>query len=407
MQRHRRNERISCQQRLRRAGKPFSSGAQQILTVPVFQGQNQLATVILVEHRRAPLQPGPGIAHAVITDCRAIRHIARQWNPAGIATHAGDERGIAPTWPAYAKVTLDQHTTDRAARRIDKPDRGLNDGHCHTIFADMTQPLTDPEALAHNRKRARRAPALFLHEQAADEIKDRLAMVKKSFTAPVVITGLAQIWQSSFPDARVIADSDTLSLEQEAQDLVIHAMSLHWANDPVGQMIQARRALKPDGLFLGVLFGGTTLHELRTALAQAEADLTGGLSPRIAPMGEIRDLGGLLQRAGFALPVADSLPLRVTYESPLHLMQDLRAMGEANALSARTRRPMSKALVSRASDIYRSAFGTPDGRVPATFELIFLSGWCPDTSQPQPLRPGSASSRLADALGTTETRLKS
>jgi len=232
-------------------------------------------------------------------------------------------------------------------------------------------------------------------------------MVKKSFTAPVVIAGIAQIWHSNFPEARVIADSDTLSLEQEAQDLVIHAMSLHWANDPVGQLIQARRALKPDGLFLGVLFGGTTLHELRTALAQAEADLTGGLSPRIAPMGEIRDLGALLQRAGFALPVADSLPLRVTYESPLHLMRDLRAMGEANALNARTHRPMSKALVSRASDIYRSAFGLPDGRIPATFDLIFLSGWCPDASQPQPLRPGSASARLADALGTKETRLKS
>jgi len=270
----------------------------------------------------------------------------------------------------------------------------------------MTQTLTDQAALARNRQRAARAPALFLHEQAADEVKDRLELVNKSFSKMAIVAGMPQIWQTAFPEAHLVADQDTLDLQPEAHDLIIHAMALHWANDPVGQMIQARRALKPDGLFLGVLFGGTTLHELRAALAQAEADLCDGLSPRIAPMGEIRDLGALLQRAGFALPVADSVPLTVNYASPLHLMRDLRAMGETNALNGRSRHIMRRDLLLRASDIYQNAFGDSEGRIPATFELIFLTGWSPDASQPQPLRPGSAATRLADALGTEETKLK-
>jgi SAM-dependent methyltransferase len=203
-----------------------------------------------------------------------------------------------------------------------------------------------------------------------------------------------------------VADEETLTLQQGAHDLVVHAMALHWANDPVGQLIQSRRALRPDGLFLGVLFGGQTLHELRSALATAEAEVTGGLSPRVAPMAEIRDLGALLQRAGFALPVADSLPLTVTYESPLHLMRDLRAMGEGNALGGRIRHLTKASLLRRAAEIYQEHHAQPDGRIVATFELIFLAGWAPDDSQPKPLRPGSAVARLADALGAQETKLK-
>ena len=183
-------------------------------------------------------------------------------------------------------------------------------------------------------------------------------------------------------------------------------MCLHWADDPVGQLIQARRALRPDGLFLGVMFGGETLHELRASLAQAEADLFGGLSPRVAPMAEIRDLGALLQRAGYALPVADSVRLTASYASPLQLMKELRFMGEGNALHSRRRTPSSRALFARACEIYVESYGDKDGRVPATFELIVLTGWAPDSSQPQPLRPGSASQRLADVLGAEETKLK-
>ncbi|NCQ23382.1 MAG: SAM-dependent methyltransferase [Rhodobacteraceae bacterium CG17_big_fil_post_rev_8_21_14_2_50_63_15] len=267
-------------------------------------------------------------------------------------------------------------------------------------------PLTDRPALLRNRARARRAPALFLHEIAADEIEDRLSMVNKSFTAPAVVSGFADFWQPRFPTARVIADDDILALQPGAHDLVIHALCLHWASDPVGQLIQMRHAMKPDGLMLAVQFGGSTLSNLRAALAQAEADLTGGLSPRVLPMGEIRDLGALLQRAGFALPVADSLRLTTSHANPLALMRDLRAMGEGNAMTRRTRRFTRRRVLERACDIYSETFGTGDGRVPATFELVFLTGWAPDASQPQPLRPGSAAARLADALDTAENPLK-
>jgi SAM-dependent methyltransferase len=270
----------------------------------------------------------------------------------------------------------------------------------------MQQSLTDRPALLRNRARAMPAPALFLHEAAADEIKDRLTMVNKSFSQMALVSGFPQAWQNWFPEARCVPDEETLPLEEGAHDLLIHAMGLHWANDPVGQLIQARRALQPDGLFLGVFFGGETLHELRASLAQAEADLTGGLSPRVAPMGEIRDLGALLQRAGFALPVADYLPLRASYESPLHLMRDLRAMGETSALAARPRHPMRPLVMMRACELYVENFATTDGRVPASFDLMVLTGWAPDESQPQPLRPGSATTRLADALGTRESSLK-
>lgn len=270
----------------------------------------------------------------------------------------------------------------------------------------QTPKLTDRAALIRNRARAARAPALFLQEEAAVEIKDRLGMVNRAFTQPAVVTGFPQIWSALMPEARIVPDDEVLTLEEGAHDLVIHALSLHWASDPVGQLIQCRRALKPDGLCLVSLFGGQTLNELRTALAEAEARVTGGLSPRILPMGEIRDLGGLLQRAGFALPVADSITLNVSYANPHSLMRDLRAMGEGNALAARLRHPTRRAVLNEASSLYASLHGDSGGRVPATFEMIFLSGWAPDDSQPKPLRPGSAKARLADALGSTESRLQ-
>jgi len=187
---------------------------------------------------------------------------------------------------------------------------------------------------------------------------------------------------------------------------VIHAMALHWANDLVGQLIQCRRALQPDGLFLAACFGGQTLIELRAALAEAEIEITGGLSPRIAPMAEIRDLGGLLQRAGFALPVADSARLTVTYRSARHLMHELRAMGENNALANRLRHPTKAAVLRRTEEIYNARHRRDDGTIAATFEMIYLTGWAPDPSQPKPLRPGSAVTRLSAALKTQENPLK-
>ena len=276
-------------------------------------------------------------------------------------------------------------------------------------LTNMSAPprLTDRAALS--RARARAAPeALFLHELAADEVKLRLQEVNRSFTAPVIVGGHSGPWQARFPGADFVEDAPTLPLAPGAHDLVILALSLHWADDPVGQLIQARRALKPDGLLLGVTFGGQTLAELRAALAEAEIRLTGGLSPRVAPMAEIRDLGGLLQRAGFALPVADAEPVHTSYRDAHALMRELRRMGETNALDSRLRHATRPGLFVEAAEIYARNFPDPDNpaRIRATFELIFLSGWTPDDSQPQPLRPGSAKARLADALGTTEAPLR-
>ena len=250
-----------------------------------------------------------------------------------------------------------------------------------------------------------RDDSLFLHHAALDEAQDRLSMVKRTFTAPAVVTPAPRIWRGTFPEARIVPDDETLDLAPGAHDLVIHAMGLHSANDPVGQLIQCRRALKEDGFLLVFLLGGETLHELRAALGQAETEITGGLSPRIAPMGEIRDLGALLQRAGLALPVADSLRLTAEYRDLLHLMHDLRGMGETNILSGRLRRPTRRAVFARAQALYARHFATPEGRLRASFDLVSLTGWAPSDSQPQPLRPGSAQARLADALNTTETEL--
>mgnify|MGYP006283149233 CR=1 FL=1 len=268
-----------------------------------------------------------------------------------------------------------------------------------------TPRLTDRTALSRNRARAARAPSRFLQQAALEEVQFRLGMVNRTFTKPAVVTGDAAFWGAQYPQARAVLDDEVLALEQGAHDLVIHAMALHWANDPVGQLIQCRRALQPDGLFLAVLFGGDTLHELRAALASAESHLSGGLSPRVLPMGDIRDLGALLQRAGFALPVADSLSLGASYRDAFHLMRDVRAMGEGNALAHRLRRPTRPAVMQMAAELYAGAHAGADGRIPATFELIFLTGWAPDDSQPKPLRPGSATTRLADALGGVEKPL--
>jgi len=269
----------------------------------------------------------------------------------------------------------------------------------------MTMPqITDRAALMRNRNRALPS-ALFLQEQAADEIHERLIEVNRTFTSIAIVTGFPDFWAARYPDATIVSDEETLALESHSYDLILHAMCLHWANDPVGQLVQARHALKPDGLLLCTFFGGQTLHELRASLAEAEAAITGGLSPRIAPMGEIRDLGALLQRAGFALPVADSTPLTVSYANAFHLMHDLRKMGENNALAQRIKHATRRNILTEAASIYAGNFRNDDDRVDATFEIITLTGWAPAENQQQPLRPGSATTRLADALGAKETPL--
>jgi SAM-dependent methyltransferase len=296
-------------------------------------------------------------------------------------------------------------------------------------MSERQQDLFDFAALAGRRDRAMRlgfaGRADFLHREVSGLLAERLAEVTRDFPRIALIgtgagvvaaslrsdgAGLTQLDPSPAMVAAAgaaaagaeVLTGETLPLADGAFDLVVSTLLLHLANDPVGQMIQMRRALKPDGLMLAALFGGQTLSELRASLAEAEVECEGGLSPRVAPMAEIRDLGGLLQRAGFAMPVADAERFTVTYATPLHLMRELRAMGETNILTARRRQPMRRATLMRACEIYSQHFGTPDGRVRATFEIVFLTGWAPGPDQPKPLRPGSATARLADALGAEE-----
>jgi len=295
-------------------------------------------------------------------------------------------------------------------------------------MSEPQQDLFDFAALARRRDRAMSlgfargadGGADFLHREVAGLLAERLAEVTRAFPQIALIgTGAGVVAAALRPDGAGLTQLDpspamaaaagaevltgeTLPLTEGAFDLVVSTLLLHVANDPVGQLIQMRRALKPDGLMLAALFGGQTLSELRASLAEAEVECEGGLSPRVAPMAEIRDLGGLLQRAGFAMPVADSERLTVTYATPLHLMRELRAMGETNILTARRRQPMRRKTLMRACEIYAEHFGAPDGRVRATFEIVFLTGWAPGPDQPKALRPGSATVRLADALGAEE-----
>lgn len=200
----------------------------------------------------------------------------------------------------------------------------------------------------------------------------------------------------------LVGDEELLPIAPQSIDLALSAMSLHWVNDLPGTLVQIQRILRPDGLLLGAMLGGATLWQLRQALTAAESEVEGGLSPRVSPFADLRDAAGLLQRAGFALPVADSETIEVEYDNALALMRDLGAMGESNLVVERRRGLARRATLLRAAEIYGERFALPSGRVAASFEVLFLHGWAPHESQPKPLRPGSAAQRLADALGTAE-----
>ena len=278
------------------------------------------------------------------------------------------------------------------------------------------------------RMRRRRAvamgPATFLLDRVADDIADRLATVLRRFDLAVdlgtpgeavhlALAGLESIGAIVAVDADaerlaahrglgVAADEELLPFRDGALDLVVSALSLQFANDLPGTLIQIRRALKPDGLFLAALLGGETLTELRQSFAAAESEVEAGASPHVAPFADLRELGALLQRAGFALPVADVERVTVRYATAFALMHDLRRMGATNVLVERRRAPLKRATLLRMAEIYAQRFADADGRLRATFDIVWLSGWAPDVSQQQPLRPGSARTRLADALGTRE-----
>jgi SAM-dependent methyltransferase len=295
-------------------------------------------------------------------------------------------------------------------------------GLCHSRM--MTTPMLIFDRALVRRRLARAAASGkadgFLLDWAADELCERLSAVKRTFSEildcgtpsprlalcladqfqPRLLVRMATFLEPAGPKhlLSLVGDEENLPLAPERFELAVSALSLQNLNDLPGALLQLRRALRPDGLFLGCLLGGATLSELRKALAAAEAEFCGGVSPRVSPFADVRDLGGLLQRAGFALPVTDSDTLTIRYANMFALMADLRAMGAGNALVARLRKPPPKCLFLRAAEVYAERFSDPDGRVRATFEMIFLSGWAPHESQQKPLAPGSAKMRLADAL---------
>jgi SAM-dependent methyltransferase len=264
----------------------------------------------------------------------------------------------------------------------------------------------------------------FLRDSTATDVRERLDTVERHFdqaldlsdddgktAALLAASERVQSMARLVSDPSLVADDavdamvgtqDHLPVAPESLNLVTSVLALQWVNDLPGTLIQIRRALKPDGLFLGALIGGNSLHELRDVLAAEEDEATGGASPRVVPFVDVRDFGGLLQRAGFALPVADVDTLTVRYGNLFVLMADLRAMGATNPLVHRSRRPWTKTRAVRAAQIYAERHADQDGRIRATFQIVSFSGWAPSDVQQKPLRPGSAKARLADVLGTSE-----
>ena len=250
-------------------------------------------------------------------------------------------------------------------------------------------------------------PVTFLLDRVADDIAERLSAVLRTFDTAADLGTPTDAVRRAIAGrigtvVAVVADEEALPFREASLDLVVSGLALQFVNDLPGTLIQIRRALKPDGLFLAAMVGGESLAELRAAFAEAEAEVDGGVSPRVAPFADLRDIGALLQRAGFALPVTDVDRITVRYASPLALMHDLRRMGAGNALTERRRTPLRRATLRRVLELYAERFADPDGRIRATFEIVWLSGWAPHESQQQPLAPGSAKARLADALKTQE-----
>ncbi|MDB5617210.1 methyltransferase domain-containing protein [Tardiphaga sp.] len=276
-----------------------------------------------------------------------------------------------------------------------------------------TAPILFDRALlrARQNRAAKQGAATFLLDRINEEMDERLHAVLRTFShaADIATPGdgllaaiagrVGTLTYVDVPDA----ERDGLGLQPSSLDLVVSALALHFVNDLPGVMAQIRRALKPDGLLLAAMPGGDTLTELRQSFAAAEAELDGGISPRVAPFADLRDVGALLQRAGFALPVTDVDRIIVRYDSAFALMQDLRKMGATNILIERRRTPTRRATLLRMAQIYAERFADPDGRIRATFEVIWLSGWAPHASQQQPLKPGSAKASLADAVRGLKT----
>jgi NADH dehydrogenase [ubiquinone] 1 alpha subcomplex assembly factor 5 len=284
----------------------------------------------------------------------------------------------------------------------------------------------DRAVLRRRRERAARdwQPRAFLKREIASRLVDRLDDVRRTFAHALDLGSHGDEFAAALADRKtvgwlvradlghgfarlargpaIVADEEFLPFAPKSFDLVVSAMDLHWVNDLPGTLVQIQRILRPDGLLLGAMLGGATLWQLRQALTAAESEVEGGLSPRVSPFADLRDLGMLLQRAGFALPVVDSDTLTLTYADALQLMRELRQMGETNAVAERRRGFTRRATIARAAVLYAERHAGADGRLPATFQVIYLTAWAPAPSQPKALRPGSAAQRLAAALGTKE-----
>lgn len=281
-----------------------------------------------------------------------------------------------------------------------------------SVTSGMAAPTQIPPALfdrtllhARQQRAQKQGAVTFLLDRVAEDMFDRLAAVMREFQAPADLwtpgDGLAAL-RTRLPSIECIeldaVGLETLPFAPESFDLVVSALALQFVNDLPGVLAQIRRALKPDGLLLAAMIGGDSLTELRQAFAAAEAECEGGVSPRVAPFADLRDIGALLQRAGFALPVTDVDRVVVRYGNAFALMQDLRRMGASNVLIERRRMPPRRATLLRMAEIYAERFADADGRIRATFDIIWLSGWAPHASQQQPLKPGSAKASLAEAV---------
>jgi SAM-dependent methyltransferase len=280
------------------------------------------------------------------------------------------------------------------------------------------------DRMAVRRQRERAAAGFadhdFLFREVAERLVERLADIRRKFSLaidlgargnhlnrllaqnPSIETVIEMGLSPGADKASFVGDEEALPIAPACADLIVSNLILHWTNDVPGTLIQCRQSLKPDGLFMAAILGGETLTELRQVMMEAETEISGGVSPRVSPFAELSDTASLLQRAGFNLPVADSDTITVTYADVFSLLRDLRGMGETNAVLARPHNFSKRQLFFRAAERYTELFGDSDGRIPASFQILYLTGWAPDASQPKPLRPGSAAASLAEALESEE-----
>ena len=291
------------------------------------------------------------------------------------------------------------------------------------MAADQMSPKVFDRELI-RRRRAKMGDDHFLLARCADDCADRLLDVNRKFENALILGNPQFVrrlteqlprdkikaltladFSDALPDGVMFADEEALPFKENRFDLIISALGLHHVNDLPGALVQINRTLKPDGLFLGALFGGATLTELRQSLYGSEEALYGGITPRVSPMVDFQQGAALLQRAGFALPVVDTDKVTVSYSNPMRLFTDLKAMAETNALTARSSKPVSKRFLTKTAQIYADQFSNADGKAVASFEILWLTGWAKHPDQQKPLKPGSAKTRLADALGVKETKL--